>query len=147
MFKIFGIIMFSLLMNGCATHSEYGNFIAKNENINQEKIAEDTIKQIVKLYPPAKTQFEIKQITPDFFGGFLVNGLRNRGYALQEFALEDKGETKRASNGLPLYYILDKFSGTNMYRVTVIIGNQSLTRPYSQEADGLMPLGSWIRKE
>ena len=109
MLKIIGMIIFSLVITGCATHSQHGNFISKSEILDQDKIAVEAIDQIVKIYPPAKTQFEVKQPTPDRFGLLLISGLREKGYALHEFALDNKGQDKISGEGLPFYYVLDKF--------------------------------------
>ncbi|AFJ03834.1 Conjugative transfer protein TrbH (plasmid) [Methylophaga frappieri] len=87
----------------------------------------------------------------------LVRGLRDRGYALLEFDPEAAKAQQQAStatanptptgSGLPLRYVFDQFTGTNMYRVTIMVGNESLTRPYSQENGGIVPAGYWVRKE
>ena len=150
MFKFIGMFILALALTGCATHSPYGNFIDKNEYVNQEKIAIDATDKIIELFPPGKTQFEIKQPTPDLFGVLLIKGLRERGYAVQEFIPNSNLNNNSAVNNngaLPLYYVLDRFTGTNMYRVTINIGSQSITKPYSQELNELVPVGYWIRKE
>ena len=43
--------------------------------------------------------------------------------------------------------ILDQ-AESNLYRVTLLVGNQSLTRAYSAAQNGtLYPAGAWVRKE
>ncbi|HGF5205955.1 TPA: hypothetical protein ACF35C_004109, partial [Vibrio parahaemolyticus] len=49
--------------------------------------------------------------------------------------------------GLPLYYVFDQFSDSNMYRVTIMLGDKSITRPYAQENGSVVPVGYWVRKE
>ncbi|MBE4026198.1 conjugal transfer protein TrbH [Vibrio parahaemolyticus] len=164
--KLLATALFSLALVGCASHTPYGNFVENPTGLNQQKIANDTIEQITSLYPPAKTRFEIKQATPDAFGTALVRGLRDKGYALLEFDPETAKAAQRTSSrpnesapevkvktpvqqgfGLPIYYVFDQFSGTNMYRVTVMVGNESITRPYAQENGTVVPMGYWVRKE
>ena len=147
-------------------HGLADGFVENPTGLNQQKIANDTIEQITSLYPPAKTRFEIKQATPDAFGTALVRGLRDKGYALLEFDPETAKAAQRTSSrpnesapevkvktpvqqgfGLPIYYVFDQFSGTNMYRVTVMVGNESITRPYAQENGTVVPMGYWVRKE
>ena len=168
--KLIVAVLFSLGLAGCATHAPYGNFVANPAGLNQQEIASDTVEKITELYPPAKTRLELQQPTPDAFGMALVRGLRDRGYALLELDPEAaKAQQRRATrlnestpsteataasanqaltgSGLPLRYVFDQFTGTNMYRVTIMVGNQSLTRPYSQENGGVVPVGYWVRKE
>lgn len=153
--KLIVAVLFSLGLAGCATHTPYGNFVNNPAGLNQQEIASDTVEKITELYPPAKTRFELQQPTPDAFGMALVRGLRDRGYAILEFDAEAANveATTAPTNpaptgsGLPLRYVFDQFTGTNMYRVTIMVGNESLTRPYSQENGGIVPAGYWVRKE
>lgn len=167
--KFIVTVLFSLGLAGCATHTPYGNFVENQAGLNQHKVASDSVKRISELYPPAKTRFELQQPTPDAFGMALVRGLRDQGYALLEFDEEAAKEQQRqqatrstrtapnieadsiptepTGSGLPLRYVFDQFTGTNMYRVTVIVGNESLTRAYSQESGVIVPAGYWVRKE
>lgn len=137
--KLIVAVLFSLGLAGCATHATYGNFVENPAGLNQQEIASDTVEKITELYPPAKTRFELKQPTPDAFGTALVRGLRDRGYALLEFDPETAKaqqrqqatrSTRTAPNveattapanptptglGLPLRYVFDQFTRTNMY--------------------------------
>ena len=49
----------------------------------EEKIATDTVNQIARLYPPAKTQLNVVS-TPDSFGALLAAKLRGRGFGVAE---------------------------------------------------------------
>ena len=176
------IVVFMLLsLTGCTTNKMYGNFVKNPVEIDQRKIAEDTVKKIVELYPPAKTHFELKQTTSDMFGTALVHYLRDQGYAITELVIRDKSETRHQkitqrhamrfnrrrvnsvtshpatpdtppkptvqTTGLPLHYIFDQLMDTQLYRVTILIGDQSVTRVYHQQNDHIVPAGHWIRKE
>jgi len=149
--KIIIAALFALTLAGCATTSQYGNFVPTA--VNQQQIATDAVQQLATLYPPAKTRFELHQATPDAFGLALVNTLRERGYALLEFSPTDqaKASATPAPAGepaaLPLRYVLDQAGTTNLYRLTLLVGNQSLTRPYLEENGSFVPAGYWARKE
>jgi hypothetical protein len=148
---------------GCATPpspTSYGNFAGSRVGFN-EKIAADTVKQLLVLYPPATTQLNLRQATPDAFGTSFVSALRDKGYALSEWQLEGAAQRARPSNlarqdravgsqqpaALDLRYVLDQQGSLNLYRVTVMVGNQSLTRAYVEQNNALLPAGSWVRRE
>ena len=111
------------------------------------------MKQLIALYPPASTRFDLAQPTTDAYGAKLVQSLRLNGYALSEFvpAVAPNGTngngTVSASPGLSLAYILDAPAGLNLYRVTVMVGAQSLSRAYTAENKTVSPAGAWARKE
>ena len=148
---------------GCATAPtpmSYGNFAASRIGFD-EKMAADTVKQLMVLYPPATTQFNLRQATPDAFGVSLLSGLRDNGYAVSEVTLDEPAQQARANNpptqqraagpqqptGLDLRYVLDQPVALNLYRVTLLVGNQSLTRAYVEQDNALQPAGSWVRRE
>jgi len=141
-------LLLSLTLTSCTTKTMYGNFVKKPTEINQQTIAADAVNKILELYPPAKTRFVLKQPTPDVFGNTLVSQLRKQGYALLEFHPKTSHSTTADTEAyLQLSYIVDQFIGTNMYRVTIHIGNQSITRPYHQKNGNSIPTGYWVRKE
>lgn len=157
--KIISVIVLAAALAGCAT-SQYGNFAKTSPAVFDQKMATDTVSQLVKLYPPATTRLELQQATPDAFGIALVNNLRAQGYAVMEYkpagtnpaaGTDGKAASQPAAAsarpGYPLRYVLDQFSGTNMYRVTVLVGSQSLTRAYAAQNDTVLPAGAWVRKE
>lgn len=136
------IALIPLILGGCAHYASLGNF-ANNPAAIDRIIAEDAVKQIVALYPPAKTSFELKQPTQDAFGSGLVSGLRKQGFALME-AHHDEATI----SALPLRYVLDKTGGeTSLYRLTVMVGDQSITRPYREQNSTVVPAGYWAHKE
>ena len=149
--KIIIAALFALTLAGCATTGQYGNFVPAAAN--QQQIATDAVQQLATLYPPAKTRFELHQATPDAFGLALVNTLRERGYALLEFSPADQAKASAATapagapEALPLRYVLDQAGTTNLYRLTLLVGNQSITRPYLEENGSFVPAGYWARKE
>lgn len=151
-------LLLTLAIAGCAP-DPYGNFITSVNFDQQElltsglptrelltrELVGDAVKQLAVLYPPAKTQLEIKQITIDDFGMALVSTLREHGYALMEFNSEEgKALTSPA---LPLRYILDQADDSNLIFMTLLVGPQSLTRPYRIQNGSCLPAGDWVRKE
>lgn len=143
---------------GCATPElpAYGNFTHSAPASMEQTLADDAAKQLAALYPPASTRLDLQQATPDAFGSRLVESLRARGYALLEFkpgaktaALPATATTtdRAAGAGKPLRYILDQLDA-NLYRLTLRVGEQSLTRAYAPAQSGtLRPAGAWVRKE
>lgn len=139
---------------GCAAPpAPYGNFIGQAPAGYDRTLAEDAVRQLVAVYPPANTGFELGHATPDAFGTRLAASLRANGYAVRETAAMPvtKGVAARAEAGgaatgtvLPLRYVLDRAG--DLVRVTLQIGNQSLTRAYLAQHDALRPAGAWVRK-
>jgi hypothetical protein len=143
-------------LTGCAPTSPYGNFVKEPvAGLDQNKIANDTLQQLVTLYSPARTQFELQQPTTDPYGHALVENLRAKGYAIQEFnsggkAVKGKKAPRRGSArtaSLPLCYIFDQTVGMDLYRITVMVGDQSVTRLYVPQDGTTVPAGYWVRKE
>ena len=143
---------------GCATPqpSGYGNFTQSVPAAMNQSLADDAVKQLAALYPPAATRLDLQQATPDAFGSLLVGSLRAKGYALLEFKpgaetaaspVTATATDRAAGAGQPLRYILDQLDA-NLYRLTLLVGNQSLSRAYLAAQNGTVhPAGAWVRKE
>jgi len=139
---------------GCATPElpAHGNFTQSAPAGIHQTLADDAARQLVVVYPPASTCLDLQQATPDAFGSLLVESLRAKGYALLEFKAGSKtaaspGTDRAAGAGKPLRYILDQLDA-NLYRLTLRVGDQSLTRAYLATQSGtLHPAGVWLRKE
>lgn len=146
--KLAFISVLLLSLAGCASHP-YGNFVKQPlESFNEGKLATDAVKEMAMLYPPAKTQLNFQQTTPDPFGKALIQKLRDKGYAVWEYAPKAKNQVSLPHfQGMPVHYVVDQFEGTELYRVTLEIGAQSLTRAYRIHHQTLMPAGDWVRKE
>lgn len=151
-FTFLALLLISLA--GCVT-APYGNFTQHTTAANNKKIADDVVKKLVTIYPPASTRFDLQHGTPDFFGTYLVESMRSKGYAVLEFTPEPKWITAvtvpliaPSPSGLALSYIMDQTKDSNLYRVTLVINHrQSIDRVY-QLQDGLIyPAGYWVRKE
>ena len=138
------IMMLILLLAGCAARTELReNYVHTISTAGQELIAHDAVKKLVEIYPPAKTRLDLQQ-PHDAFGLLLVRDLRLEGYAIKELVPEDKPDT--ASAGLLLRYVLDR-ADASLFRLTLTVGSQSVSRPYQEENGHILPAGSWIHRE
>lgn len=136
---------------GCAS-SPYGNFAENTSTSINQALVTDTVKQLVAVYPPARTRFKLIHETPDAYGRALVASLRAKGYSLEEFNPQDSKQVAEvqksgSTTGLAMNYIIDITPENNLYRVTVRVGYQSLTRGYIAQSNTVYPAGAWTRKE
>lgn len=136
---------------GCAAPqaNSYGNFLGNAPLEVQQPLVDAAVQQMAALYPPGKTRFDLQQATPDAFGRALVAALRAKGYALQEFqpAAATAQAQPAVAAGQPLAYLLDQAAGPELYRLTLVLGSQSLSRVYVAQQGRLQPAGAWVRKE
>ena len=141
--KLHLILLLAFNLLGCATvHQE--NLSKAPVNLNKA-ISNDSVKRLVSLYPPARTRFHIKQSVNDSFGVSLIETLRQRGYSINEASV--KGSNAPNPSDLVLYYVVDEPIKGALYRVTLSVGQQSLSRAYKIKNSVLTPLGFWVRKE
>ena len=66
-----------LLLGGCATQP-YGNFIQNPSIVTSKVMADDVTAQIVRLYPAANTQFNLRHVAIDPFGKAVRNRTEQR---------------------------------------------------------------------
>jgi hypothetical protein len=155
---------------GCASLQE-----TRQQNRNRladEKIAQDATNQLVKLYPPAKTQFNLIVTEPREFGEQLATKLRAKGYAVSEtvktkrvlfadtFAgfqqkpggqpvtpqaqgMEALAAPAAAGQGTELSYTLDTPEHGSLYTITLKVGSSYLSRAYLPDARGVAAAGAW----
>ena len=142
----------ALTLAGCtAAPSQYGNFVPPGAN--QQQLGIDAAHQLAMLWPPGTTRFALSHATSDTFGTALIASLRGRGYALTEYYAADQAQASAGAvptgspAALSLRYVLDQADATNLYRLTLWIGSESITRPYLAENGSFVPAGYWVRKE
>lgn len=148
---------------GCATTpSPYGNYAAASLDANKT-MADATVAQLVSLYPPARTRFNLQQPTADAYGSALLAALRDKGYSVLEYTPQPQAAPATSASdaatartlaaatstpGLPLSYVVDSPETMSLYRVTVQVGSQSISRAFVVATNGkLYPAGAWVRKE
>lgn len=152
--KIAFLAVLAIGLAGCATigpATTYGNFTQSVPAAFNQTMADDAAKQLVAVYPPASTQLDLQHATQDAFGVALVESLRIKGYAILEFKptaqVASIVTNEPANTSKPLRYVVDQ-AESNLYRLTLLVGNQSLTRAYATAQNGaLYPAGAWLRKE
>ena len=151
--SVFILMLVLLLLNGCVSQP-YGNFIQNPSTTYSKDMADDVTAQIVRLYPAANTQFNLRHVVNDPFGHALIENLRLAGFAVQEatqqsiqqqiFAVSHQPDTE-PSRGHALSYIIDQ-SG-DLYHVNILIDDMRLSRAFAVQADSIHPAGLWVRKE
>jgi len=160
-FSFLGVLFLLTALSGCvSTQSDYGNFVDNNRIANQSELAKDSVKQLEKLYPPAKNQLVLQQETPDVLGKALVLGLREAGFALQSFDKNGKKSIpspRSVDTVLPLNpneplqwnfaYIFDQAGEANLYHLTLFLSHQSLSRLYRLDDNRFIAAGDWVRKQ
>jgi hypothetical protein len=136
----------------------------------EERVASDTVRQIARLYPPAKTRLNVVLATPDHFGALLTAKLRGQGFGVEEtveakpkafpFSFGDEFRPRPtaitaanpesgnapAAPGLELRYLLDPARAGMFSRVTVRIGDAVLARAYlvdGNDPGAAVPAGAW----
>lgn len=141
------ILVLLFAMSGCAT-TQYGNYVEANSEAHNSIIASDAAYQLMQVYSPASTRFNLQHPTTDSFGSALIRSLRTGGYAIQEnskSSLAESATTIDNNDGATLAYIFDQSS--DVYRLSIMIDEKILTRAYMPHEEGVVPGGSWVFKE
>lgn len=152
------MIFVAIGIAGCAGQhapASYGNFVSVPTKLDEKVMADDVARKMAVVYPPAHTSIAMRQATPDVFGTTLTASLRGQGYALAEFDSGSRSTNQRknapaqrpATGDLKVAYVVDQPLSTDLYRVTVLINDQSLSRLYQSRDGTLVPAGYWVRKE
>lgn len=134
------MLVLIVLLSGCAT-TQYGNHVEGNSSSRNTTIASDAAFQLMQLYPPASTRFNLQHPTTDAFGAAFIENLRMGGYAIQEHVKTEN----TPNNGTELAYILDQSS--DVFRLSLMIDKKILTRAYRPHENKIQPAGSWVLKE
>lgn len=150
--RMFFFMLVAVLLNGCAT-AHYGNFIQNPSSAVTQVMADDAAAQIVRLYPPATTQFTIMHAVHDAFGKTLIEKLRAAGFAVQEAAEQSVQQSMFAASqsktesqgGIQLSYIVDQ--SEDLYHANLLINDTRLSRAFIARADAIHPAGLWVKKE
>lgn len=190
------IIAAFLLMGCTACATQYGNY-TKISDADNIRMADDSVRKLIALYPPASTHFQISQRTEDAYGAALIQKLRTNGYGIEEgkslcdvieaaftpapapivapIIVTNENDNEKIISKLPkkakrsgkvaisdikqvtpaipaitvnrsFGYIVDQVSD-GMYRVTLNVDSQTLSRVYVTYDHRLVSAGSWTRKE
>lgn len=131
------------LLSGCAS-MQYGNYVAISADFS-DAMARDSVKQIAQLYPPARTRFILRQSIKDRYGLTLIDMLRKRGYSIVESASPLNQQSTLSA--VPMFYLIDMPIPNKLYRVTLVIGQQSISRAYDISNASLQLTGLWSKRE
>lgn len=134
---------------GCASTpapATYGSFVQAPVATDDKAMADDVVKKLAALYPPAKTRFNLQHATPDAFGIAMVETMRAKGYALAEVKPGTQAPALAAGEQA-LAYVIDQPLDPGLYRVTVRVNSQTLSRVYQSAGGAVTPAGAGVRKE
>lgn len=130
-------LVLMVLLSSCAS-LKYGDFTTMPPS-KESQLAEDAANRLARVYVPAQTTFKLSQRANDRFGIKLLENLRKKGYGIAENV-----SPKKSAN---FFYVLDETERNHLYRVSLFVGKQSLSRAYVYESGALMPIGIWSHKE
>ena len=155
------MLWIGLGLAGCVGPAPYGYLV--NEAVPSPllvRLAQETVTRMADLYPPAHTRLTLTHPATDPYGLALIKALRQKGYGVLEARVTTRTtfttrEDRPASiepvvnrdEGIPLRYVVDGPFEPRLYRLTVFIGNQSLSRVYRLDDQMLAQAGAWVRKE
>lgn len=155
------VLWVGLLLAGCVSPSPYG-YLVKGVVPPQmpERLAQDTVMRMEAVYPPAHTRLAVTHPATDAYGVALIQALRQKGYGVMEHVDthvipstrdEQQAHIERPAvshgEGVPFRYVVDGPFEPRLYRITIFIGSQSLSRVYRMDAHVIAQAGAWVRKE
>ncbi len=125
-----------------------------------ERLAQDTVTRMEALYPPAHTRLALTHPATDAYGLALMEALRRKGYGVLDYRVNTRLSPSTRNDmpepvqlavnhkeGLPFGYVIDGPFEPRLYRVTVFIGSESLSRVYHIDEQVIAQAGAWVRKE
>ena len=135
--KILSVILLGLLLSSCAS-MRYGNFTSVSQ-ARDVYLAQDATSQLGRVYPPAQNTFCISQRVRDAFGINLVHQMRKKGYGV----IENNCRKQKAN----FFYVVDAIKSSDLYRISLYIGSQTLSRVYTKTNGKILPISVWTHKE
>ncbi|HHV6060367.1 TPA: conjugal transfer protein TrbH [Legionella pneumophila] len=131
------ILWLAMMLSNC-TGIRYGNFTQASQS-RDAYLAQDAVSQLRHVYPPAQHTFCINQKLRDAFGINLIYEMRKKGYGV----IENNCPKQKAN----FFYVVDEIEPRNLYRASLYIGSQALSRVYAQTNKKLLPVSAWSHKE
>lgn len=135
--KKLSLILLMILLSSCTT-MRYGNFTAQAEGRNVY-LAQDAVQQLIRIYPPAQNTFCLNQKVTDGYGRSLIQEMRKKGYGV----IENVQQKQKAN----FFYVVDEIELGQLYRVSLYINSQALSRLYDSNKNQLAPVSAWSHKE
>ena len=109
------------------------------------------MKKLAALHAPAHTRLQLLHPMQDDFGAALTTALRSAGYALVEpvavAAVNTSGNAAVQPGATTLAYIVDQQAEPGLWRLTLLLDGQPLSRLYRLDGVAAVPASYWIRKE
>ncbi|AUH71141.1 conjugal transfer protein TrbH [Legionella sainthelensi] len=131
------VLFLVIFLSNCAS-MQYGNFTVASQS-KDIYLANDAASQLTQVYPPAQNTFYISQKVSDGFGINLIHELRNKGYGVIESV-----QPRQKAN---LFYVVDEVRKGSLYRVSLYVGSQTLSRVYVKTKEQIAPASLWSIKE
>lgn len=155
------VLWVGLVFAGCVSSGPYGYAVTGTVSPHLlERLAQDTVTRMEAVYPPALTRLTLTHPATDAYGVALTHALRRKGYGVIERVDRHTSPSTRDEQhahiehpavshdeGLPFRYVVDGPFDQRLYRVTVFIGHQSLSRAYHMDEHAMVQAGAWVRKE
>lgn len=155
------VLSVGCLLAGCVSPAPSGYMVNGNVPPQMlERLAQDTVTRMEDLYPPAHTRLALTHPATDSYGLALIEALRQKGYGVRESHVNTQMTSSTRADmqrpiepvvnqdeGIPLRYVVDGPFEPRLYRLTVFIGSQSLSRVYRLDEQMLAHAGAWVRKE
>jgi hypothetical protein len=135
--KKLSVLVWIVLLSSCAS-MQYGNFTPSSQS-NDVYLATDAASQLARVYPPARYTFRIGQKICDGFGTHLIQAMRTKGYGV----IENMHARKQAN----FFYVVDETERNHLYRVSLYVQRESLSRMYAKTHGKLTPISPWSHKE
>lgn len=134
MIKNVAIALIVLFVTGCASKPPiYGDFVeAAPETV--EFISVDAVKKLANIYPVAHSVFRMNAEQGGILGDAIEDGMRDEGFAVGH------------SGGKRLDYIFDTLPDSS-YRLTMLVGDSSISRLYKTEQGVTKPVTGWTVRE
>ncbi|HAT9101486.1 TPA: conjugal transfer protein TrbH [Legionella pneumophila subsp. pneumophila] len=131
------VLLLVIVLSSCAS-IQYGNFTVPSQS-KDIYLAKNAASQLTQVYPPAQNTFYISQKVSDGFGINLIHEMRNKGYGV----IESVQPGQKAN----LFYVVDEDRKGSLYRVSLYVGSQTLSRVYVKTKEQIAPASPWSHKE
>lgn len=139
------LLLISVLLSACAVTPRSASVLAGPDGIGSA--AADAAQFLQGRYPPGSTHWTLARPAKDAFGVALVDSLRRQGYAVQEAtAPRGRNQPAPAPSGPSLDYVFEPVDA-GVYRLTLRIGQRSLSRAYVAGNGRMQPAGAWSHRE
>ncbi|MDR2452739.1 MAG: hypothetical protein LBE85_13490 [Candidatus Accumulibacter sp.] len=130
----------------------YGAFVGIAPE-RESQLAEEAVRQLAQVYPPAETLLDFPQrIADDGFGQKLLWAAQHQGYFIRQShvpgvppscaqKMVPRKDGAAIHHPLPTCYLVDDVDG--LLRLTLFVAGEVWSRLYAEDEGGLRPAGAW----